>query len=88
MTLPILSKLRHFMNNAPFWRKYPAWVIFCCLSGLISKALICRFRNGGWEMDWAVKFEDSLFFGILFGLYAAWPRKVVSKNEQSEPQRS
>ena len=76
------------MNHAPFWQRYLAWVILCCLLSLISKALIYRVSNGGWDMDWAAKFEGSLYFGILFGLYAAWPtRKGVGKNEQDERQR-
>jgi hypothetical protein len=86
---PSNSKIRRFLTHAPLWQRYPAWVIFCCLFSLTSKALIYRFSNGGWDMDWVVKFEESLFFGILFGIYAAWPRrKDVGKNEQSEHQRS
>jgi hypothetical protein len=40
-------------------------------------------------MDWAQKFRESLFFGILFGLYPAWPtRKVVDESDHDERQRS
>jgi hypothetical protein len=39
-------------------------------------------------MDWAAKFEESLYFGVFFGLFAAWPRKDVAKNRQDEQQRS
>jgi hypothetical protein len=88
MASPDDSRVRRFLNNAPFWQKYPIWVIFCCSLAMISKAFIYRFSNGGWDMDWATKFRESLFFGILFGLYAAWPtRKGVGKNEQDERQR-
>jgi hypothetical protein len=88
MALPDDSRIRRFLNNAPFWQRYLAYVIFCCSFAMISKALIYRFRNGGWDMDWANKFGESLFFGILFGLYAAWPRKGLGKNEQSERRSS
>jgi hypothetical protein len=88
MASPGDSRIRRFLNNAPFWQRYPAWVIFCCSFALILRALIYRFRNGGWDMDWAAKFEESLYFGILFGIYMAWPSKGVGKNEQSERQSS
>jgi len=88
MALPSNSKIRHFLNHGPFWQRYPAHVILLCLFSLISKALIYRFSEGGWDMDWARKFRKSLYFGIFMGLYGAWPRKAVVKNEQDERQRS
>jgi hypothetical protein len=88
MASPGDSRIRRFLNNAPFWQRYPAWVIICCSFAVISKALTYRSRNGGWDMDWAVIFEDSLYFAVLFGLFAALLRKGVGKNRQAEQPRS
>jgi hypothetical protein len=89
MASPSMSKIRHFLNHAPFWRRYPAHVILLSSLALISKALIYRFHTGGWEMDWAGKFSESLFWGVFMGLYFAWPRgKGAGKNEHDERQRT
>ena len=89
MSLPSMTKIRHFLNHAPFGQRYPAWVIVCFLTSLISKALIYRLRTGGWDMNWADKFGESLFYGLFFGLYLVWPtRKEAGKNKRGEQQRS
>ena len=88
MALLSISKIRRFFNHAPVWLRFLAWGGYFCVGLFIVKSLSYRFHNGGWDMDWAAKFEDSLFSGIFFGIYAAWPRKSVGKNEQSEEQSS
>jgi len=83
------SKIRYFLNHAPAWQKFPAMVIFLCVGKLILIALVNRLYNGGWEMNWAVKFAESLVFAVLLGLYWTWlTRTAVSENEQGEQQRS
>jgi hypothetical protein len=85
---PSNSKIRRFLNHAPLWQRYPALVIFFYPFAVVSKALIYRSRNGGWDMDWAVIFEDALYFAVLFGLFAALLRKGVGKNGQAEQPHS
>jgi hypothetical protein len=88
MALQSNSKIGLFQNHAPFWQRYPVWVILLCSFALISKTLIYRLRTGGRDMNWADKFGESLFWGIFTGLFVAWPRKGVGKDEQGERQRS
>ena len=89
MTLLGNSKIWRFLNNAPVWQRFPAAVISFYSASLISAALVYRLRYGGWDMDWAHKFEESLYASILMGLYWTWlTRKGSKKNEQDEQQRS
>ena len=82
MSLQSMSKFRQFLNQAPFWQRYPVWVILIFLSSLILRVLIHRLSKGGWDWD---KYEHSLIFSILFGIHAAWgPRKDVGKNDNGE----
>jgi hypothetical protein len=83
------SKIKHFLNHAPVWQKFPALVILCYPVKLISHALAYRLRHGDWEMNWAIKLEDLLYTSILMALFWTWQtRKTASKNEQDEQQRS
>ncbi|HEX5084715.1 MAG TPA: hypothetical protein VFY40_21945 [Blastocatellia bacterium] len=88
MELPGISKIRLCLNHGPVWRRFIASAIFFGGGLFISKILSYRLRNGGWDMDWGDKLGESLISGILFGIYAAWPRKSVGKNEQGERQSS
>jgi hypothetical protein len=88
MALPSDSKIRHFLNHAPVWQSIPVVAISFCVGRLITGAIIHRFRSGGWDMDWAGKFEDSLGGGVIFSILWAWLiRKGFSKSEQDERQR-
>jgi hypothetical protein len=89
MALPSMSKIRHFMTHAPVWQTIPALAILFCVGSLIAKAFIYRLRSGGWDMDWATKFVDSLGTGVIFSLLWTWYiRTSVSKSAQDEQQRS
>ena len=77
------------MNHAPVWQTIPALAILCCVGGLIAKAFTYRLRTGGWDMDWATKFIDSLGSSVIFSLFwNCFMRTGVSKNERDEQQRS
>jgi cell shape-determining protein MreD len=89
MALLSISKIRRYMNRAPAWQQFLVTGIYFCVANLIIKGLSYRLRNGGWDMDWATKFGESLVSGVLFGLFWIWlNRKSVSKNDQGEQQRS
>jgi hypothetical protein len=85
MASPSMSKVRYFLNHAPVWQRAMASGISFCLVGFVSKVVIFRLRTGVWDMDWADKFGESLFGGILFGLVSPWlMRKGVSSNNNNE----
>jgi hypothetical protein len=89
MALPRISKIRRFLNHAPVWQTIPAVAISVCLGRLITSAIIYRLNSGGWDMDWATKFVDSLGTGVVFSLLWAWLiRTGVSNSEQDGQQRS
>ena len=56
------------MNHAPVWQTIPAMASFICVGSLIGKAFIYGLRSGGWDIDWAAKFVDSLGAGVIFSL--------------------
>lgn len=83
------SKFKHFLNQAPVWQKFPVLLISFYSASLSLVAVSYRLRKGDWNMAWAVKLEDLLYASILMALFWTWQsRKVVSKDEQNEQQRS
>jgi hypothetical protein len=88
MALPGISKYRHFMNQAPVWQTIPVLAISVCVGSLIVKAFIYRYSSGGWDMDWATKFVDSLGFGVIFSLLWTWLNRRDAKKGRDEHQGS
>jgi hypothetical protein len=88
MASPDDSRIRRFLNHAPVWQTIPVLAILVCVGSLIAKAFIYRLRSGGWDMDWAIKFVDSLGFGVIFSLLWTWLTRRDAKNEQEEHQGS
>jgi hypothetical protein len=89
MDLTVKSKMSHSLSRAPVWLRFPALAILFYSSSLISAAIVHRIRHGGWEMDWAILLEDTLYGSVLMALIWTWlTRKSANKGEQAERQRS
>jgi len=83
------SKIRHFLNHAPVWQRFPALVILFYPVKVISHALAYRFLHGDWSMDWAFKLEELLYASILLAIFWTWQTgKSADKKERDERQRS